>query len=137
MSLFVDSSAFYAAAYPSEHNNARAKAVLQTGERLVTSDHVLVETWRLVAHRLGRPVAQRLWAGIRAGGADVETVGASDLEMAWAITQEYAEQDFSLVDCTSFAVMQRLGISRVASFDNHFAVYRFGAGRRSAFELVR
>jgi predicted nucleic acid-binding protein len=33
--------------------------------------------------------------------------------------------------------MQRLGISHVGTFDNHFAVYRFGSRRERAFSLVR
>jgi hypothetical protein len=30
---------------------------------------------------------------------------------------------FSIVDRTSFVVMKRLGLTRVASFDDHFALY--------------
>jgi predicted nucleic acid-binding protein len=41
-----------------------------------------------------------------------------------------------VVDRTSFAVMQRLGIQRVAAFDADFAVFRFGPGRRRAFDIV-
>jgi predicted nucleic acid-binding protein len=33
--------------------------------------------------------------------------------------------------------MQRLGVHRVATFDDDFAVYRFGRDRRRAFEIVR
>jgi hypothetical protein len=33
--------------------------------------------------------------------------------------------------------MQRLGLRRVAAFDENFAVFRFGRGRRQAFELIR
>jgi hypothetical protein len=33
--------------------------------------------------------------------------------------------------------MERLGIVRAASFDNDFAVYRYGGGRGKAFEIVR
>jgi predicted nucleic acid-binding protein len=67
----------------------------------------------------------------------METVGAADLEVAWSIGDAFPDQDFSLVDRTSFAVMQRLGLRRVASFDRDFAVYRFGRDRRQAFEVVR
>lgn len=51
--------------------------------------------------------------------------------------QEFAEQDFSLIDRTSFAVMRRLGIRRAASFDDDFAVYRFGPDRSRAFQILR
>jgi hypothetical protein len=33
--------------------------------------------------------------------------------------------------------MERLGLSRVASFDSDFAVYRYGRNRDRAFEVVR
>jgi predicted nucleic acid-binding protein len=33
--------------------------------------------------------------------------------------------------------MERLGIHRVASFDDHFAVFRFGARRERAFDVLR
>ena len=60
-----------------------------------------------------------------------------DLDTAWAIGELYDDQDFSIVDRTSFAVMERLGITRAASFDHHFAVYRYGPRRERAFQIVR
>jgi len=137
MSLFVDTSVWYAAADSSDAGNARAKAVLAAGETLVTSDHVLVETWTLLRHRLGRRAAERFWEGLRSGVAAVEAIGAADLEAAWEIGVSYPNQDFSIVDRTSFAVMRRLGIDRVASFDDDFAIYRFGPNRGRAFTVVR
>jgi predicted nucleic acid-binding protein len=111
--------------------------VLAGGERLITSDHVLVETWMLLAHRLGRASAERYWDAIRAGAAQVEPVTAADLEVAHAIGEGFPDQDFSIVDRTSFAVMQRLGVLRAAALDEHFAVFRFGPNRSRAFEIVR
>ncbi len=137
MSLFVDTSIWYAAADSGDRSNARAKAVLGQGEPLVTSDHVLVESWTLLHHRLGRGVAERWWEGLRSGVARVETVTLADLEAAWSIGREFPDQDFSIVDRTSFALMQRMGLSRAASLDDDFAVYRFGRGRTRAFEVVR
>jgi predicted nucleic acid-binding protein len=136
VTLFVDTSAFYAAADRGDATHQRATVVLGSGESLLTTDHVLVETWLLVRHRLGRPAAERFWSAVRSGAAVVEAVGTADLEVAWAIGEEFVDQDFSIVDRTSFAVMQRLGVFRAASFDRDFAVYRFGPGRRRAFEIL-
>jgi len=91
----------------------------------------------LPRHCIRRRGAERLLQALRQGVAAVEPVGSADLETAWAIGQAYPDQDFSLVDRTSFAVMLRLGIRRVATPDNHFAVYRYGPHQRNAFEIVR
>jgi len=98
---------------------------------------VLIETWFLLHARLGRSSAERFWAELRGGVAALEPVTAADLEVAWAAQRDFPDQPFSLVDRTSFAVMQRLGLMRAASFDHHFAVFRYGRGLRRAFELVR
>lgn len=137
MSIFVDTSVWYAAADSGDANNARAKAILVAGEPLVTSDHVLIETWTLLRHRVHRRAAERFWEALRGGVAAIEPVGAADLEAAWQIGAAYRDQDFSIVDRTSFAVMRRLGIERAASFDDHFAIFRFGPGRRHAFAILR
>jgi predicted nucleic acid-binding protein len=137
MSLFVDTSVWYAAADSTDAGNSRAKAILAADEPLVTSDHVLVETWTLLRWRIRRQAAERFWDGLRSGVASVEPVGVADLETAWQIGISYRDQDFSLVDRTSFAVMRRLGIDRVASFDDDFAIFRFGPNRRRAFTVLR
>jgi predicted nucleic acid-binding protein len=137
MTLFVDTSMWYAAADSSDAGNARAKAILAAGEPPFTTDHVLIETWTLLRHRLGRYAAEQFWDGLRSGVAVVETVGAADLEVAWQIGLAYRDQDFSIVDRTSFAVMCRLGIERTASLDDHFAIFRFGPNRSRAFTILR
>ena len=137
MSLFVDASIWYAAADSSDRSNARSKAILRSGETLVTSDHVLVETWTLIHHKLDRKAAEGFWEGLRSGIALIEAVTLADLEVAWDVGVSWRDQDFSLVDRTSFAVMRRLGIDRVASLDAHFAVFRFGPKRRQSFHVVR
>lgn len=136
MSVYVDTSVWYAAADRGDLSNARAKELLAAEDRLVTSDHVLVETWTLLRHRLHRQAAERWWDGIRSGVAEIEPVRRADLDVAWAIVQVFGDQDFSIVDCTSLAVMERLGIRRAASFDADFAVYRFGRDRQQAFTVI-
>jgi predicted nucleic acid-binding protein len=137
MSLFVDTSILYAAVDSTDSDNARAKTILKSGEPLVITDHILVETWMLLSRRLGRGVAERFWGKLRDGSVAIENVGPADLEAAWQIEQAWPDQDFSIVDCTSFAVMRRLGIDRVASLDNHFAVFRFGPRSKHSFTVIR
>lgn len=141
MSLFVDTSVWYAAADSDDASNPRAREILSSaasaGQPLITTDHVLVETWTLLRWRLHRDAAETFWRGIRGGVAELESVGDADLEAAWAIGRDFADQDFSLVDRTSFAVMKRLGLDRVGTFDDDFAVYRYGPGQRHAFQVVR
>lgn len=137
MTLFVDTSVLYAVADRADRDNAAAKVILVAGERLTTTDHVLVESWRLIQHRLGQHAADAFWASLRDGSIELENVGPADLDAAWAIGDAFADQAFSIVDRTSFAVMLRLGIHRAASFDKDFAVFRFGPRRDRAFEIVR
>ena len=57
----------------------------------------------------------------------------SDLSKAWDIIQRFPDQDFSLVDCLTFAMMERLGLEAAFTFDRHFAVYRYGPSLNRAF----
>ena len=71
MSLFVDTSVWYAAADSSDAGNRRAKAILAASEPLITTDHVLVETWTLIRYRIHRRAAERFWEGLRGGVASL------------------------------------------------------------------
>jgi len=137
MRVFVDSSVWFAAANIRDRNNANAKRLLASLAGLVTTDHVLVESWLIMQRQIHRRAAESFWEGIRTGLAVVEKAGIVDLEAAWAIGEAFPDQEFSIVDRTSFAVMERLGLTRVASFDSDFAIYRYGRNRDRAFEVLR
>lgn len=138
MSVFIDTSVWFAAANIRDRYNRQAKTILaDLGESAILTDHILVETWGLLNSRVHREAAERFWLNIRRGAATIEKVIPADLEVAWAIGEIFPDQNFSIVDRTSFAVMERLGLSRVASFDDDFAVYRYGRGRDKAFEVLR
>jgi uncharacterized protein len=137
LSAFVDSSAFYAAADDSDRSSARARELLSREGRLLTTDHVVVESWLLLQRRLGAAAAEGFWAAVRGGAASVAHVTPADLEAAWAIGEHFPDQSFSIVDRTSFAVMERLAVHRAVAFDDDFAVYRFGPRRDRAFEVLR
>jgi predicted nucleic acid-binding protein len=137
MSVYIDTSVWFAAANIKDKDNTRAKALLKEARSRLTSDHVVVETWLLLLRRIHYAAAESFWTGIRRGAADVVTVTPTDFDVAWSITRAFSDQKFSIVDRTSFAVMERLGLDRVASFDDDFAIYRYGRNRDQAFEVLR
>jgi predicted nucleic acid-binding protein len=137
VSLFVDSSAWFAAVVAKDRYHSRAVALLGAADRVITTDHVLVETWLLLRARHSWQAAESFARRLLDGWARIEVITLADISAAQSIAAEFPDQYFSLVDRTSFASMQRLGITRVVSFDDDFVVYRFGPGRGRAFEVLR
>ena len=134
---YVDTSAWVSLADRAEASHADVAAVMRSRRgRLVTADHVLHETWTVMRYRHGFDPAESLVNRIRAGIARVEASGLADLEVAAAIGETFADQDFSLSERTSWAVMGRLGISEAVTLDADFRVYRFGPDRRRALTVV-
>ena len=137
--LFVDTSAFYALANLADNHHAEAVAAFRSTvghDDLTTSDHVVVETWCLIRARLGRAAAMRFWDGFDGGVVKVVGVTAEDFRRGREIAQEWSDQAFSIVDCTSFALIERLDIRRAFAFDKHFRIIRLGWRRHRALEIV-
>lgn len=136
VSTFVDTSVWFAAASTRDRNNGLAESILLSLKGWTLTDHVLVETWQLLSARFGREVADTFWGRLRESGAVVEPVTASDLETASRIEATCPDEEYSFVDRTSFAVMERLRITRAASLSPSFSKYRYGR-RKQAFQIVR
>ena len=136
--IFVDSSAWFALVFAGDKHHTRAATLLTTAAApLVTSDHVLIETWLLVNSRFNYHHAQVFWKAWLESGVHVEIAMAQDLASAATIATRFADQTFSIVDRTSFALMERLGIDKAVSFDDDFVVCRYGTDRTKAFEVLR
>ena len=106
--------------------------------RLTTTDHVLVETWAIARSRHSRTAADALLETILGRNlSEVLTATPDGIRMALRIGELFSDQDFSMVDRTSWAVMERHGIEEAVAFDADFAVYRYGPGLRRAFTVHR
>ncbi len=139
MDIFIDTSAFYSLADKKDRHYQQATALYQSNiekARLYTSDLVMAETWLLLRGRLGRQAALQWWAATRTGIVQVVFARPIDLEAAWRIAQRYDDQDLSLVDCVSFAIMERMGLGMAFAYDQHFSLYRFGTRSEQAFRVL-
>ena len=133
----VDTSAHYALADSNEplHPIAVefAKQLRREGALLVVTNFIIAEVYGLLLLRLGRHVAFNYTAslldGVNKGAVWLERVTQVDEERAWEILRTYADQNFSYVDATTFAVMERLNLTRAFAFDRHFDVFRLKGHR--------
>jgi uncharacterized protein len=137
MRAFVDSSDWFAAANTRDRHHRRAAQLFGAELEFVTSTFVVVETWLLLQSRISFRVAEDFVAHLRDGAATIEQNLMSDIDRAAEIAAGFADQTFSLVDRASFAMMERLGITKVISFDADFLIYRYGPDRAYAFEVLR
>ncbi len=123
MSVFVDTSAFFAVLDADDENHDAARQVwedLLTREVvLVCSNYVLVETLALVQRRLGLPAVRTFQEDIMPV-LNVEWVDETIHQVGIASVLAAARRGLSLVDCVSFEIMRRLGIKMAFTFDPHF-----------------
>jgi predicted nucleic acid-binding protein len=126
---FVDSSAFFALATRRDVNHEAARTIQNRliGERwrLFTTNFVVAETHALVLNRVNRALAFRMLQEIdRSATTTIVRVSPADEVRARTIIEQYQDKDFSLTDATSFAVMERLGLTTAFAFDRNFTQYR-------------
>ena len=93
---------------------------------LCTTNHVAGETYTLLRVRLGFGPAREALRRLRESRV-VERVFVAEEweEEAERLLAQYADQDFSYVDATSFVAMRRLGLTDAFAFDQHFSVAGF------------
>ena len=123
MRVFVDTSAFYALLDRDDDNHERARSawteIVEAGTVAVTSSYVLVETAALLQSRLGLE-AVRSFEDAIVPVLHVEYVPGDLHRLGMAALLVASRRRLSLVDCTSFEIMRRNGITSSFSFDSHF-----------------
>lgn len=131
-SLFVDSCAWYALADRDDAYHSQAAACLTESlsayARLVTTNHVVGESYTLIRLRLGHAAAQQFLKSLEhTHRLQRVFVVESQEDTAYAMLRRYDDQDFSFVDATSFVVMKALGIRDAFTLDRRFAMAGFVA----------
>ncbi len=125
MSIFVDTSAWYALIDEDDSGHSAAVDFKKSlTHSLVTTNYVVDEIVTLVKVRLGHEIAVEIGGKLlKESIATLVRVTSLDEKKAWEIFAKHKDKGFSFTDCTSFAVMERLGIVEAFAFDEHFEQY--------------
>jgi predicted nucleic acid-binding protein len=132
MTWLVDTSALYAVIDRDDANHRRARSIwgrlLSQDQELVSSNYIVVEAAALVQRRLGTGACRTLFDAILPA-LTIERITPEDHYAASAALLAAARRQLSLVDCCTFVVMRRLGLTHAFAFDRHFVEQSFTLAR--------
>jgi len=119
---FADTSFWFGLQERRDGRHELAKALVARGVgKIITTNHVVGETWTLLRRRSGHAAAvgfiDRLMALPDADVVHVDDTLEAD---AWRWLRSRSEREYSFVDATSFAVMRRRRIREALAFDGDF-----------------
>jgi uncharacterized protein len=128
VSVFVDTSAFFAVLDAGDANHDAARAawdrLLAGREDLHTTNYVIVESSALLQSRLGLEALREFAADVLPI-VDVHVVDEGQHRSAFHALLVASRRRLSLVDCASFECMRRAGLDRAFCFDPHFTEQGF------------
>ena len=123
--IFVDAGPWIGLMDPRDQwrNDAEREmaALNQQGRTLVTTNWVMAEAYTGLVDRISRAAIARLRAMVYESSL-IKVVRIDEfIEIAaWRKFLRYDDKDVSMTDCTSFAVMEQLGLNMAFTFDEHF-----------------
>ena len=124
--IMVDTSAVYALLDKSDEMHHKAKNCLlkldQNKNKVMLTNFIVAECHALINSRLNHKIA-RNW--IKNLCWPVERVLEEDENNAVQIIMSCRDKSYTYTDATTFAVMERLGLTTAFAFDKHFTQYGF------------
>lgn len=126
--IFADTSFWFALHDGRDDHTSTARELVRrwSSETLLTTNHVVGETWTLIRARTWHGAAVTFADRVeRSRRIDVMHVAPEIEAEAWAWLRRHDERRYSFVDATSFAVMREHGITRALAFDDDFAAAGF------------
>ena len=123
MNLWLDTSAILAVLDADDINHKKAKriwsSIIANREIIITSNYILLETISILQNRLGLE-AVRTFQFDLLPLLNIAWINEADHNAGIMSVLTSGKRKLSLVDCTSFEVMNRLSLTRVFTFDKHF-----------------
>lgn len=123
---FVDTSFWVALRFRRDANHDAAIRLWAPGRALLTTNHVVGETWTFLRRRDGHASAVAYMDAVEAATwLTVVRIDESMEQEAWAWLRRHDERAYSFIDATSFAVMRRERIREALAFDGDFSAVGF------------
>lgn len=124
--LVVDAGPLVAVAASRDRHHARCTALLERARRpLLVPALVVTEVGYFLADRLAPEAERAFVAALRDGELFVEPVEPADWARIHELLVEYADLGLGLVDASIVALLERLGLTELATLDRrHFGVVR-------------
>jgi uncharacterized protein len=126
--IFVDSSFWIGLADERDERHDQATRLVRAhaDSSLLTTNHVIGETWTFLRKRHGHRVAVRFLDSAEAAEHLRWVCVPEAVEReAWSWLRRRDERVYSFVDATSFAVMRKHRITEALAFDGDFAAAGF------------
>lgn len=125
--VFVDTSAWFAFANRKDAAHGRVRDAMRSFPgKLVTSNFIFDETVSLCLYRLGHDAARTAGSVLMNPElVDLLRISSEDEQAAWRLFLQRSDHDFSFTDCTSFAIMRRLGLTNALALDDDFRAEGF------------
>lgn len=123
--LYVDTGIWLALLDGADPLHSRARSILEANRTFpfYSTDQVLSETVTLVRRELGPGRAASFGRDFLEGRiGTLVHCELSDWNEAFGVIQKYGDQKVSAAGATSVAVIRRMNIEKVASFDKHFKI---------------
>lgn len=123
--IFVDTSFFIALLNSNDRDHPRAVALqtrLATEQiRKVTSEYVLMELGDGLSRLRFRPLAHQLIRLVQQDQSFEIAPASSELFLkSLGLFSQRADKEWGLTDCSSFVLMQELGLLAALTTDHHF-----------------
>jgi len=130
-SVFVDTGYILALVNENDQHHAEALALSERfdGQPVVVTDAVLLEIGNALS-RMDRNAAVQIIQDLRdSPGATVVNLNPELFESAFDLYRRHIDKQWGLVDCVSFVVMRRMGLTTALAFDQHFVQAGFVSPR--------
>lgn len=118
-----------------DQNHSRGVATLASlPEVLVTTWACLAETMYLAGRAGGHPAQERVWEFVAKGLVNLHQPQTGEWERMRELMHQYAKTPMDLADASLVSAAERLGLSRIFTFDGHFYAYRIGG--TDSFDVI-